>query len=509
VDEDAIATSLASGAGNTVLGNDTDIDPPGGGNILSVNTTPTTAPNHGTLTLFADGTFSYDHDGSENFSDSFVYEVCDDGSPQLCDTATVNITINPLNDPPVNTVPQSTQNTNEDTDLVINGVSVSDDDIGSGDMEVTLTAANGVLSLNVTTRLSFSAGNGTDDATMTFTGQIGDVNTALAAITYSPTQDYNFDTNSSTTTIVLITDDQDATNAQLDTDTITINVAAINDEPEFDPISNLTLPENTTSHAVTITGVGPGGGSDEASQNLSWSVVSGDASLVSIPSNPISGSGMTRTLTIGPLGAALVGTTNITVTLTDSGGTANPSDDDTLVDVFQLTVTAVNDPPVFNAISNPASTAEGNMSPPTVSITGVGPGGGADEAGQCVDVSATSSDTNIVPHPTISSSGCVTGASTRTLTYVPANPDAFGNVTITVTAQDNGGTSNPGDDDTTTSTFQVTITNVNDPPTFNNISNQPSVAEDSGTTIISITGVDPGGGVYESSQTVSFSATFS
>ena len=39
---------------------------------------PVAAPAHGVLTLNADGTFSYTHDGSENFSDSFTYIVSDD-----------------------------------------------------------------------------------------------------------------------------------------------------------------------------------------------------------------------------------------------------------------------------------------------------------------------------------------------------------------------------------------------------------------------------------------------
>ena len=45
----------------------------------------------------SDGTFQYTHDGSENFSDSFVYELLDaDGG--VTDTATVSITITPVND---------------------------------------------------------------------------------------------------------------------------------------------------------------------------------------------------------------------------------------------------------------------------------------------------------------------------------------------------------------------------------------------------------------------------
>ena len=40
-----------------------------------MNTTPVVGVSFGTLTLNADGTFSYTHDGSENFTDSFTYEV--------------------------------------------------------------------------------------------------------------------------------------------------------------------------------------------------------------------------------------------------------------------------------------------------------------------------------------------------------------------------------------------------------------------------------------------------
>ncbi|MDX1570785.1 MAG: Ig-like domain-containing protein [Xanthomonadales bacterium] len=96
VDEGGTATTLDGGAAS-VIANDSD---PDGGN-LTVTTTPVSNPANGALTLNGDGTFEYIHDGSETTSDSFVYEVCDDGSPQECSTATVSITINPVNDPPV------------------------------------------------------------------------------------------------------------------------------------------------------------------------------------------------------------------------------------------------------------------------------------------------------------------------------------------------------------------------------------------------------------------------
>ncbi len=73
----------------SVLANDSDPE----GDDLTVTTTPVSGPSHGALTLNGDGTFSYTHDGSETTSDSFIYEVCDDGTPPTCATATVDITV--------------------------------------------------------------------------------------------------------------------------------------------------------------------------------------------------------------------------------------------------------------------------------------------------------------------------------------------------------------------------------------------------------------------------------
>ena len=57
-----------------------------------------TAPGNGALTLNADGTFSYDHDGSEGSADAFSY-VADDGTSSS-NVATVAISVTPANDSP-------------------------------------------------------------------------------------------------------------------------------------------------------------------------------------------------------------------------------------------------------------------------------------------------------------------------------------------------------------------------------------------------------------------------
>jgi hypothetical protein len=60
-----------------------------------------------------------------------------------------------------------------------NLISISDVDAGSDPVQVTLKATDGTLTLSSTSGLSFSAGDGTDDALMTFTGTITNINLAL------------------------------------------------------------------------------------------------------------------------------------------------------------------------------------------------------------------------------------------------------------------------------------------------------------------------------------------
>src|SRR2546425_417145 len=82
------------------MANDTDAE----GNTLTA--TKLSDPAHGSVTLNANGSFSYSHDGSETSSDSFPYKTCDNGttngSPdgKCSGTATVSLTVTPVNDAP-------------------------------------------------------------------------------------------------------------------------------------------------------------------------------------------------------------------------------------------------------------------------------------------------------------------------------------------------------------------------------------------------------------------------
>ncbi len=80
--------------GGTATGNLLDNDNDPDGNSLTVTTTPVSGPSNGTVVINSDGTYSYTPDTDFVGTDSFTYEVCDNGIPSKCASATVTITIN-------------------------------------------------------------------------------------------------------------------------------------------------------------------------------------------------------------------------------------------------------------------------------------------------------------------------------------------------------------------------------------------------------------------------------
>lgn len=90
---DQIAGDINESLTIQVMANDSD---PNISDILSV--TDFTEPQHGTV-LFSSNTFVYTPDNGFTGSDYFIYTVCDNGTPMLCDTAFVSINIADIQEP--------------------------------------------------------------------------------------------------------------------------------------------------------------------------------------------------------------------------------------------------------------------------------------------------------------------------------------------------------------------------------------------------------------------------
>jgi len=141
-------------------------------------------------------------------------------------SATFNLAISPVNDAPVNGVPGAQTMFSNGT-LVFsaangNAISVSDVDVAGGNLRVTLVGINGLITLGSVSGLSFIAGDGAGDATITFEGSLADINNALAGLSFSPLAGYF-----GAASLRIMTNDLGQTGtggAQTDFDVIAINV---------------------------------------------------------------------------------------------------------------------------------------------------------------------------------------------------------------------------------------------------------------------------------------------
>ncbi len=332
-------------------------------------------------------------------------------------------------------------------------IATSDVDVGANDVQITLTATNGTLTLNGTTGLAFTTGDGTDDATMVFTGGVGNVNTALDGISFTPTLDYT-----GSASVQIDTNDQGFTGSgggKTDTDHVRISVGAVNDPPTISDITDKATNEDTSTGAIAFTI----GDAETPAASLTVTGSSSDQTLVPNGNLVFGGSGTSRNVTITPA-AELSGTSTITVTVSDGTNTAT--------DTFVLTVNAVNDPPTISDITDKATNEDTSTGAIAFTI------GDIETAPASLTVSGTSSDQGVVADGSIVFGG--SGAS-RTLTITPV-ADASGTATIAVTVSD--GTAN------TTDTFVLTVNAVNDPPTISDITDQ-ATNEDTATGAIAFT----------------------
>ena len=119
---------------------------------------------------------------------------------------------------------------------------------------------------------------------------------------------------------------------------------------------------------------------------------------------------------------------------------------------------ATNSPPTLNALAN--LTINENAGLQTVNLSGIT--SGATNQTQTLTVTATSSNTGLIPTPAVSYTSPNT---TGSITFTPV-ASAYGSATVTVTVN-NGGLSN----NITSRTFTVTVDQVDQPPTISSITN--------------------------------------
>lgn len=214
----------------------------------------------------------------------------------------------------------------------------------------------------------------------------------------------------------------------------------------------------------------------------------GDPLTFVIVAPPINGliSGSSPNLTYRP-NANFYGTDTLVFRVND--GRANSG-----LAIVTITVNPVNDTPTL--------APPGNLSLPvnpgaqTVSLSGIG--SGATNESQSLVVTASSSNTGLIPHPQVS---YVSPSSTGSLSFTPV-PNATGSATVTVTVNDGQSVNN-----VLSRTFVVTVgAPGNQPPTINPLADVVC-NEDAQQQLVNFGGITAGG--LGESQTLSVTAVSS
>lgn len=266
-----------------------------------------------------------DFNGTTTFT--YTAGIVGDNSPSDESTGTITVTVNPVNDPPVNGVP-SGQTVAEDGTLVFsaansNALSITDIDADPAGVEVILAAANGTLTLGGTTGLVFFDGStGTNDATMRFRGTTSSINAALNGLAFKPAADFNGPTNITITTSDLGNTGKVVGVALTDQDTVAINVTPVNDPPVVTaPATQNVFTVNTLAfspafgNAITVADVDAG--SDALTTTVTASAGIGTLSATALGGAQITGNGSTS-LTITGSQTAITATLG-TLLLTPQG----------------------------------------------------------------------------------------------------------------------------------------------------------------------------------------------
>ena len=178
----------------------------------------------------------------------------------MSNAATSTVSVTPVNDAPVNTVPGA-QTVAENGSLVFDvahagPISISDVDANGGKETVVLTAGDGALTLSQTTNLHFIVGtNGS--GSMIIEGALNDLDAALNGLTYTP--NHNF-TGSDSISITTLDEGNTGTGGQqADSKTIAITVTPTGTAPvvtEGLAHDTGTLSNDGITSDPTVTGTG-------------------------------------------------------------------------------------------------------------------------------------------------------------------------------------------------------------------------------------------------------------
>ena len=310
-------------------------------------------------------------------------------------------------------------------------------------------------------------------------------------LTYTPAAD----ANGTATVTVHAQDDGGTANGGVDTSapqTFVITVNSVNDAPSFTSGGNVSVLEDSGAYSAAWASAISAGPADESGQAVAFSTSNDNNALFSVQPSVSATGVLTFTLAADAFGSA-----NVSVTLSDDGGTANGGADTSAAQTFTVTVDGVNDEPGFTPGADQTSAEDAGPQTVAAWATAISAGPASESSQTITFVTANDNNALFIAQPSVAADG--------TLTYTAA-ADANGTATVTVYAQDDGGTANGGDDTSASYTFTITITAVNDTPSFTG-GGDVSVVEDSAPYSAQWATAISAGPADEAGQTVTFNVS--
>ena len=380
-------------------------------NILSL-------PNNGTLSG-SGANRTYTPNANFNGTDSFTFRAT--ANSLNSNTATVNITVNPVNDTPTLTAISNPAAINEDAGLQ----SVNLSGIGSG-------ASNESQTLTVTATSDNPALIPNPTVTYTSPNTTGTLNYTPAA-----------NANGSAVITVTVNDGQASNNTV--TRNLTVTVNPVNDTPTLASISNpAAINEDVGAQTIDLSGIGTGTANE--SQALTVTATTNNGALITNLVVTYSSPDAIGSLSYTP-GANANGSAGITVTVNDS-----QASNATISRTFTVTVNPVNDVPIFaKGFDQSVNEDSGFQTIPLwASVSD-------NDAGVTQSLFFLVSNNNnalFAAQPAVSANG--------TLAFTPA-ANAHGSATVSLSLTDDA-TAGGAALTSATQTFTITINPVNDLP---------------------------------------------
>ncbi len=264
-----------------------------------------------------------------------------------------------------------------------------------------------------------------------------------------------------------------------------IPVNSTNQPPTLNLLVNMTINENAGLQTIHLAGISAGATNEN--QTVTITAASSNPGLIPTPTVGYTSPDTTGTLTFTPVAYAF-GSATITVTVTDDGASNNVA-----TRSFTVTVNPVNQAPTLDAPANVAINENAGLQ--TVNLSGIT--SGAPNESQALEVTASSSNTGLIPNPTVN---YTSPNATGSLAFTPV-PNAFGAATITVTVND-GGVSN----NIVSRAFTVIVNPVNQAPTLAALANV-TINENAGLQTVNLSGISSG--AANESQTLTVTASSS